>query len=61
VPTLIYTTAAPPAVFVLEDQPAVDRDLERARQNGEEDVAFTGEGGKEVRVEVASVRWTSER
>jgi hypothetical protein len=58
-PTLIYTQDAPPAQLVLEDQDDVDRALAAAREQGAERVRFTGEGGKDVEVEVTSVRWTS--
>jgi hypothetical protein len=55
-PTLIYTNDAPPAIFVLEDEDAVHSALNRAREEGEEVVTFTGEGGKDLRIEVSSVR-----
>jgi hypothetical protein len=59
VPSLIYTKAAPPARFVLEDESTVNGALDRARGAGAEYVTLTGEGGKEVRIEVGSVRRVS--
>jgi hypothetical protein len=55
VPTLIYTTEAPPATFVLEDENEVKRELNRALEAGEHFTTFTGEGGKEVRVVIDTV------
>jgi hypothetical protein len=59
VPTLIYTKDAPPARFVLEDESTVHSALDRAREAGGEYVTLTGEGGKELRIEVGSVRSVS--
>ena len=49
----------PPALLVLEEQDAVDRGAATASGDGVEQVTFTGEGGKEVTVQVAQIRWTS--
>jgi hypothetical protein len=54
-PTLIYTRDSPPATFVLENADAVNTELERARERGDETISLTGEGGKTVPIQINAV------